>query len=321
MSTPTAHLQAVSCLAATRSYLISGSEDSNLHVWSVPRVLSLSANDTPEPLRSLSNHRAAITNVSLGHSASTTNICVSASKDNTVIIWNYLSGDLLRTFLLTSTPLCLALDPCDRGVYVGFEDGSLQLIELIQPDSTVHPLYDTTLQDTPVQITLPSWSAPSDVGSALCIGLNYDGTILLSGHASGKLVQWDTGRRCYSAEAADLNSPITNLIMMSPFPTKTMTRPSAVVKPKLGKGNYVFTAQLNGIPRSSPFDEVVAMQGFPSDMLENAISRFSAPLSSSASGDDPLPKENEELWKVINEQRTLQKETWDKYTKLKNSRA
>ena len=291
-----------------------------MHVWSIPRVLSLSSNETPEPLRSLSNHRAAITNVILGHSTSATNICVSASQDNTVIVWNYQSGDPLRTFLLPSTPLCLALDPCDRAVYLGFEDGSLQLIEFLQPNSVVHPLYDTALQDTPVQITSPPWTAPSDVGSALCMGLNYDGTILLSGHVSGKVVQWDIGRRSYSAEATDLNAPVTNLIMMSPFPSKPRTKPNAVVKPKLGEGPCVFTAQLNGLPRNSPFEEAVAMQGFPSDMLEDAISRFSAPLATSPSGDVALRKENEELWKVINEQRTLQKETWDKYTKLKTGR-
>lgn len=319
-------MQTVTCLATTQSHLVSGSEDSNLHVWSLPALLSLTSTEPSEPLRSLQNHRASVTNVALGHSASNTNICVSSSKDNTVIVWNYLSGDLLRTYLLPSTPLSLALEPCDRAVYVGFEDGSVQLIEFVQHDSADNPLYDTRLQTTPVQVTLPPWVTPnqSDTGPALCVGLNYDGTCLLTGHASGKIAQWDTGLRNFSGELADLNAPVTNLIMLSPLPSKRLTNPAAVVKPKLGAGNYTFTAQLSGSLETSPLDHTLRIIGFTEDQLENAMARLTGPVtssSSSPSGDEELRKENAELLKVINQQRELQKKTWDKYTKLKGSKA
>ena len=321
ISTPAAHLQAISCVVTTQSHLMTGSEDSNVHVWSVSRLLSLTTNDTHEPLRTLSNHRAAITSLVVGHSASATNICVSASKDNTIIVWNYHTGDLLRTFLLPSTPLCLALDPCDRAVFVGFEDGSLQIIEFLQAQSTLNPLYDTRLQNTPVQVTLPPWVAPSEVGATHCLGLSYDGTSLLSGHASGKIAQWDTGRRVFAAEIADLNAPVTNLLMLTPFPGSRLTKISSVVKPKLGESAYTFTAQLTGTIGSNSFDEAVRNPGIPLDMLEDAISRLSGPVASSSSGDEKLRKENEELWKIVNEQRALQKKTWEKYSKLKSDGA
>jgi pre-rRNA-processing protein IPI3 len=203
-------------------------------------------------------------------------------------------------------------------VYVGFEDGSVQLIEFIQSDSTVNPLYDTRLQNTPVQITIPPWTSPSEAGAALCIGINYDGTRLLSGHSSGKIADWDTGRRSFSAELADLNAPVTSLLMLSPFPVKGLTKPQTVVKPKLGGGNYTFTAQLIGSMGNNVFDRAVSIPGLPSELLEDAILRFSGPVATSSSGDDKLRKENEELWQIINEQRELQKKTWDKYTKLKS---
>ncbi|TVY23190.1 Pre-rRNA-processing protein [Lachnellula hyalina] len=324
VSTPAAHLQTVSCLAATQLHLVTGSEDSNIHVWSIPRLLSLSSSETQQPLRSLSNHRAAITSLAIGHSSSSTNICVSASKDNTILVWNYHTGDLLRTFLLPSTPFCLALDPCDRAVYAGFEDGSLQGIEFSHPNSIINPLYDTTLQTTPVQITTPPWISPSEPGAALCVGLSYDGTYLFSGHATGKIAQWDTGRRAFSSELTDLNAPVTNLLMSSPFPQKRLTRASTVVKPKLGEGQYVFTAQLSKTTASnSKFSRAVETQGLPADLLEDAIARFAQPASTSthatsSSGDEKLRQENAELWKVVNEQRALQKKTFEKYTKLKS---
>ena len=241
----------------------------------------------------------------LGHSASSTNICVSASKDNTIIVWNYSKGDLLRTFLLPSTPICLALDPCDRGVYVGFEDSSVRLIELLQPESTLNPLYDTKLQTTPVQVMTASFSAPSDHGSTLCLGVSYDGTSILSGHASGKIVQWDTGRRAFFTELADLNAPVTNLTMLSPFQKNRLAKSLTVVKPKLSEENYTFTAQLVGNMCQSKFNKALDTPGVPIDMLEDAITRFYSPAATSSIGDDKLRKENDDLWKVVREQQSL----------------
>ncbi|KAH9212827.1 WD repeat protein-like protein [Leptodontidium sp. 2 PMI_412] len=316
VSTPTAHLQPISCLVGTQSHMITGSEDSNIHVWSVPRLLSMTATENSEPLRTLSNHRAAITNLTMGHSASGTDICVSASKDNTVVVWDYHSGDLLRTFLLPSTPLCLALDPCDRAVYIGFEDGSVQLVEFSARDSNQNQLYDKSLQSTPVQVTLPPWTSQAEAGPALCLGLSYDGTCLLSGHMSGKIIQWDTPRRVFTSELADLNAPVTNLLMSSPFPARKLTKPLTVVKPKLGESSYIFTGRLLG-SIGTP-SRAIDANGFPADLLEKAIASFSTTSLTSSSGDEQLQKENEELWKIVNEQRAFQKKTWSKYTTLKS---
>lgn len=309
----------MSCVAATQSHLTSGSEDSNIHVWSIPRLLSLTSTETHEPLRTLAYHRAAITAVSLGHSGSTTNICVSASKDNTVIVWNYHSGALLRTFLLALTPLCLAIDPCDRGVFIGFEDGSVQLAEFIQPDSKLNPLYDTNIQTTPVQVTAPPFVGPSEAGfgPTHCIGLNYDGTKLLTGHASGKIAQWDTARQCFSTEVSDLNAPVTNIFMISPFPGKKLTKAATVVKPKLAEGNYTFAAQLTGQLESNRLNQALESPGFPPGMLEEAISRFSTPVVASSSEDEKLRKDNEDLRKVVSEQQALLKKMLSKQSKQK----
>lgn len=172
----------------------------------------------------------------------------------------------------------MSLDPCDRAVYVGFEDGSLQMIELVHSNSAVNPLYDTRLQNTPVQIILPAWSPPSEIGAVHCLGLSYDGTSLFSGHDSGKIAQWDTGRRAFLVELADLNAPVTNLIMQSPFSKTPRIKSINVVKPKLAEGNYTFTAQLNGIKRSSAFEQALQYQGFPEGMLEKAMLGLAEPV-------------------------------------------
>lgn len=134
------------------------------------------------------------------------------------------------------------------------------------------------------------------------------------------MLQWSTSRTGVSAEIADLNAPVTNLHMLSPFPETRLTKAHTVVKPKLGEGNYTFTAQLTGSLGTNSFEKALKTPGIPADMLEDAISRLSQRPTTTAASDveEKLRQENEELWKVINEQRALQKDTWDKYSKLKS---
>jgi pre-rRNA-processing protein IPI3 len=55
-------------------------------------------------------------------------------------------------------------------------------------------------------------------------------------------------------------------------------------------------------------------------MLETAITEFSMPASTVSSSDEQLRKENEELWAIVNEQRALQKQTWNKYRKVQSGK-
>ena len=257
----------------------------------------------------------------VGHSSNDINICISASRDNTCIVWNYCSGELLRTFLLPSSPLCLAIDPCDRAFYVGSEDGTIQSVELFQPTLTINSLYDSNLQATPIQVSPdPLSGAPPDIGAVHCLGLSYDGTVLLSGHTSGKLIKWDAGPRRFSAELADLNAPVTSLAILSPLLSLLSVKAVTVVKPRFGEGNYTFTGQFTTSLSTSEFEDALRSPGVPPDMVESAILEFARPITTSSAADEQLRKENEDLWAVVNEQRALQKRTYEKYLEAKASR-
>lgn len=350
VATLPSHLQAVSCLAATPYHLISGSEDSNIHVWSIPRLLSFASADTPEPLRSLSNHRASITSLALGHSATRTNICVSASKDNTCVVWNYQTGDVLRTFLLHSTPLCLALDPCDRAFYVGFDDATIQPIDLVTPDtassvSVANTIHDPAFASTPIQpAPSPLTGSPTDIGAVQCLALSYDGTTILSGHASGKLLSWSIGPRKFTTEITDLHYPITNLTVLDPFRPPldphqrnpaVATNPVSVVKPRVGEtslGSYTFTAQLIGsldaaTDSDGEVESLIPAPGFPTGLLEAAILEVTnqpnalPSQGASEAGLVGLQKENDDLWNVVAELRALQKRTFENYLAAKHGDA
>ena len=295
----------------TSNFLLSGSLDSVIHVWSIPGLLSftaLSANanghDVPfSPLRSLSNHRAAITAMVFGHSSSDKNIAISASKDNTCIVWDYLKGDAMHTFLLPTSPLCLALDPADRAVYGGYEDGSVQLLNFYSQGGPTHPLHNPALQFTPTQPP-PSdrWSATHHSASpSLCLQVSYDGTSLCSGHQDGKVHNWDVAAGKYDKRVADFAAPITNIVMLKPTGfselRKSAVRLHTVVKPRYeslinGDGggssasiptNYTFTAQFTSnlaLPFSadtSLFHQAMHHSSFPTALLEETLAAFCSP--------------------------------------------
>lgn len=221
--------------------------------------------------------------------------------------------------MLPSVPLSLALDPCERAFYVGFENGSIQRINLFDPAAVVNTLHDAKLQSTPVQVIAePFTGAPDDLGATYCLELSYDGTSLISGHESGKIIQWDAGPKKYSAELADLNAPVNNLHILSPFSDDLPIKAVNIVKPRLGDNLYTYTGQFTNNLVSTKFEEALRTPGFPTDMLEEAILDFYAPAQTSSAGDAKLRKENEDLWKIVNEQRALQKRTFDKFRETKS---
>ncbi|KAL8731557.1 MAG: hypothetical protein Q9181_004259 [Wetmoreana brouardii] len=329
ISTPQSHLQPVTCIAVdpTFNFLLSGSSDSNLHVWSLPSLLSFSqpsSNDPSQPrpyspIRTLTNHRAPINAVLFGHSASKANFAISASKDQTCVIWDYFNGTVLHIYLLSENPLSLALDPADRAAYTGYSDGSVQILDFYRQPSLIHPHYDPNQQSTPTQPPPPDrWYPPGTSSSpALCIQISYDSTTLLSGHENGKCHTWNIAKGKHNTQLADITLPVTNLTILPPTGFPSPRQPNIklhnVVKPRyesslldgtssggaIGNAtssgipiNYTFTAQfLSSLPHPDEtpshlreLDEALNHPSFPTHMLEEGITELASlnhPSSSS----------------------------------------
>ncbi|MCJ1383656.1 Pre-rRNA-processing protein ipi3 [Xylographa soralifera] len=313
VSTPPSHLQATTCLAVDPSFnfLLTGSPDASVHVWSITTLLSFStpsAHDPSRPspyspLRTLSNHRAAITALITGHSSNSANVAISASEDNTCLVWDYHAGILLHTFILPNTPLCLALDPADRAFYAGYDDGSTQLINFYSYPSLSHQIYDPDLRSTPTQPTPEDrWSLPADVASAvLSLEISYDGAMLLSGHENGKIHTWDIAKGRYATQLADISSSVTNFRMLPPqgfcVPFVPRLKMLSVVKPRYESSltgsnmssverglseTYTITAQFaSAIPLLSvtndpmkSFDHALTHSSLPSDLLDEGLAQL-----------------------------------------------
>lgn len=294
----------------TSNFILSGSSDASVHVWSLPNIISFTKapsgqgrQEPNSPIRTFSNHRGAITSIALGHSAGRHNIAVSAAKDNTAVAWDYHTGRVLRTFLLPSTAITVTLDPVDRAFYIGYEDGSLQAVEFYKSQSIQHPLHDSSLQSTPAQPSAEDrWLPPSsDMGAAQSLALSYDGTVLLSGHQNGKVLLWNVARRKYASTVADYTHPVTNLLMLIPnglpHPSLDLKRVAhTIVKPRYEQAlsessvnpgavpaDYAFNTHI--LASSSPttnktktdqFFEALTHSYFPESMMEEGLAELTA---------------------------------------------
>lgn len=279
--TPPLHLQPVRSLLADPSsnWLISASADSTVLIWALADLLALSSSsrdtESPhQPRHTLTAHRAAITALALGHSRGTRNLLASASRDKTIILWDLHLGTQLRTYLVPSVPQALAFDPADRALFAAYDDGRVQVLDLMHdypavsssatqptarpasasaltPSSTITPV-----QPPPVTF-LRSPTPEPDV--ALCLAVSYDATTLVTGHASGSIRSWSVAERRFASTLAEYPSaPITNLVSLPPsgFPHPLLDTDSGFVKPKVHEAfsgargvltaSYALHAQLTG---------------------------------------------------------------------------
>lgn len=289
---------------ATPYHLLTGSDDSNIHVWNLAQLLELDVGEDHEPIASLSNHRGAITSLVVSASDNIdTSLCASASKDKTCVIWNYRSGQVLRTLLFPTAPFCLALDPGARGAFVSTEDGSIYSVDFFGSQPLLGPQSEDS--STVVQITSKFCAVPTESGSASCLALTHDGTVLLSGHPKGQIYVWSiTEQQANSGpkELTNLNAAVTNIIFVSPLsPSATATtKVWTVVKPAQARRGYDFSAQYEAdLTSETRFSTVVKAQGFQRDTLDAAIAAFLQPAV--ADEDNDLSQQQiEEQWAVIN---------------------
>lgn len=228
---------------------------------------------------------------------------MSASKDKTCVIWNYRSGQVLRTLLFPSFPVCLALDPGTRGVFVSMEDRSMYSIELFGREPLLGPNSEDA--STVVQISSPFSIAPTESGPASCLALAHDGALLLSGHPKGQIHIWGITERSASSgpkELTNLNAPITNIVFIPPLSSAAPTTKAwNIIKPSQAQRAYNLNAQFEADHAcDTPFATMVKTPGFSEETLDAAITAFLQPTNAERDDKD-LEHHNHQQWQILNQ--------------------
>lgn len=191
------------------------------------------------------------------------------------------------------------MDPADRAAYVGYEDGSIQLLKFYKDNSFTHPLHQSDVHSTPSHpAAKDKWLPPSSQPSAaLSIQLSYDGATLLSGHRDGAIQSWDVAKGLFVKTLAELSAPVTNLKILSPTGFPITSPPPLklhkVVKPRYESlasaysnsstasglpANYTLTAQfattLSGQP--TDFQTSLTSPTFSQSLLDASIAELTS---------------------------------------------
>lgn len=297
VTTSQAHLQAVTrvVLDPTGNFILSASEDSTIHVWSILDLLSFSVSGVGphSPVRTFASHRTGITALVLGHSSGSSNFAVSTSADKTCFIWDYHNNSTLRTYLLPEVPTCAVVDVVDRAIYIGYEDGGVQKLDLYGSSTGKRNLASrSTDGSVPIQPSASSrWQSPErSVGAVHDISLSFDSCTVLTGHSSGVVLAWDIARNGLASSVLQipLAGPVTNLRFLPVDGYQDSqalhgVQSTPIVKPKFGAfdsasgqvpGNYVQNVQLTRdahVTRKSSFRGALYGHSFSAAILDEGL--------------------------------------------------
>ena len=283
----------------TSNWIVSASNDSLIHVWAILDILSIegpqptfgSKNDL-SPARSFSGHRAPITSLAIGHSHYSSNIAVSTSSDKVLHVWSTTTSEVLHTVLLNSPPQCVALDPADRAVFVGQNDGSVQMLDL--QALSMGPRSEIAVQATSKsQWKLAGEGPPASAATSLTV--SYDGTTLLSAHASGRVHAWEVGLGKWKSCVYTHDRPVSNIQMLRPeglprFEKLGKAKSNEVTKPSFDSigsraCNHPVTTQFVGNldPISSQekqsdewFTRTLCSSTIPKELIEEGVAALTA---------------------------------------------
>lgn len=124
----TGHLEPVCCMAMDANFLFSGSEDRTIRVWDALPASPVGTKLSSNPfhggtlLKTLEGHKGTVTALkvltSSGH-------LVSCSIDGCVMLWDYITGDIILQHRHKEELLCLALR-CDADeIITGTRQGNI----------------------------------------------------------------------------------------------------------------------------------------------------------------------------------------------------
>lgn len=171
------HYQAVSVtkFLSDGSHFVSGGQDGNVILWPL---------DSSKPRHVWNQHSLGITDIHVGMGGLQARIA-SASKDQTVKVYEAASGQLLLSVEFDAPLFCVALDSAEELGFVGTSSGLIHMFSLMQPPRdlkmTLHP--ENTLRGHSQAVN--------------CLSVSLDGLSLASGSSDTDVRIWHVkSRQC-----------------------------------------------------------------------------------------------------------------------------
>lgn len=210
-----AHFQALTHLAFADggASLVSAGADARVLIWRVADLVATQRDGAIEPAYILTAHSLPITGLVLSKTDILRDIRLfTSSLDATVCVFSLFTGQLLHTFVVDKPLTALAVDPAERAIYVGSEDGVRTL-----------PLYRHSQVTRRLEAVGGAGAIVSFEGATLfecsqvtSLALSQDATNLYVGDNDGGVSSWDVGTEQLVKKYKPVKGPITALVVASP---------------------------------------------------------------------------------------------------------
>lgn len=139
----TGHLEPVSCMVMDANFLFSGSEDKTIRIWDALPACPVGTKLSSNPfqggtlLKTLEGHKGTITGLdvlaSSGH-------LVSCSIEGSIMVWDYITGDIILQHKHKEELLCMALRYDVDEIITGTRQGNILRFPAGEP---VNPKLDS----------------------------------------------------------------------------------------------------------------------------------------------------------------------------------
>jgi pre-rRNA-processing protein IPI3 len=171
------------------------------------------------PPNVLTRHIDAVTAVACGRASSSAGVSetiYSAARDKTVVTWELLTGNALRTFVFSAVPKCIAIDPAERALYVGLETGGIQPVELLRKKAggndrnVASILFEEQFRDVPVTVDDERWGGGEyNENAVLAVAVCFEGNLVIGGDEKGTVGVWDVATGCLFKRLCSMKGNVT----------------------------------------------------------------------------------------------------------------
>lgn len=209
-----AHFQALTHLAFAdgSAALVSAGADARVLIWRVADLVAAQTDGAVEPAHILTAHSLPITGLSLSKTDILRDIRLfTSSLDATVCVFSLFTGQLLHTLVVDRPLTAMAVDPAERAIYVGSDDGARIL-----------PLYRQSPSTRRLEAVGGAGAIVSFEGATLfecpqvtALALSQDATNLYVGDNEGGVSAWDVGTEQLVKKYKAVKGPVNALVVAS----------------------------------------------------------------------------------------------------------
>ena len=187
-----AHFKAIKSLAFTSDMvaLVSGSEDSFVHVWRVSSVLAGACERDEEKakIHSWADHSLPVSGIFITPGLFQTSLLLSYSLDKSAFLYDLNSGERVGEYYLDSPIRCGVMNAMQTFAYLGCEDSSIHVVGIREDDVDAKGLFSNVSSGKSKVVLAGVHEKGRRITS---LALSLDDTMLVSSGEDGICVAWD----------------------------------------------------------------------------------------------------------------------------------